>query len=85
MKKIIKLGLPTCRPCLAVNNYLDEYGADYRDVDVSQNPEVAAIHDIASVPVTILLDEEGEEIMRSVGFNPEELDEILKKHEGDDN
>lgn len=33
------------------------------------------------VPVTILLDERGNEVKRSIGFKPDELDELIFKIE----
>ncbi len=31
------------------------------------------------VPVTILISDHGEEVKRSIGFKPDELDELLKE------
>lgn len=42
-------------------------------------PNLAAQFGISSVPVTILLDNEGNEIQRSIGFKPNELQEIISK------
>ncbi|AQS44209.1 thioredoxin family protein [Bacillus amyloliquefaciens] len=76
--RLIKLEQPNCNPCKMVTNYLNDAGVEYETVDVTQNPEVAAQYGVMGVPVTILLNEQGEEVKRSIGFKPEELDELLK-------
>ncbi|MEC2153254.1 thioredoxin domain-containing protein [Bacillus velezensis] len=76
--RLIKLEQPNCNPCKMVTNYLNDAGVEYEAVDVTQNPEVAAQYGVMGVPVTILLNEQGEEVKRSIGFKPEELDELLK-------
>ncbi|AZJ44252.1 thioredoxin family protein [Bacillus velezensis] len=75
--RLIKLEQPNCNPCKMVSNYLNDAGVEYETVDVTQKPEVAAQFEVMGVPVTILLNEQ-EEVKRSVGFKPEELDELLK-------
>ncbi|MDV5127057.1 thioredoxin family protein [Bacillus amyloliquefaciens] len=75
--RLIKLEQPNCNPCKMVSNYLNEAGVEYETFDVTQKPEVAAQFEVMGVPVTILLNEQ-EEVKRSVGFKPEELDELLK-------
>ncbi len=62
-----------------VSNYLNEVGVKYETVDVTQKPEVATQFEVMGVPVTILLNEQGEEVKRSIGFKPNELDELLKE------
>ncbi|HEY8445220.1 MAG TPA: thioredoxin family protein [Bacilli bacterium] len=42
-------------------------------------PNLAAQFGIASVPVTILLDDEGNEIQRVIGFKLDELQEMISK------
>ncbi|MER1274806.1 thioredoxin domain-containing protein [Bacillus velezensis] len=77
--RLIKLEQPNCNPCKMVSNYLNEVGVKYETVDVTQKPEVAAQFEVMGVPVTILLNEQGEEVKRSIGFKPNELDELLKE------
>ncbi|MGG3397575.1 thioredoxin domain-containing protein [Bacillus velezensis] len=77
--RLIKLEQPNCNPCKMVSNYLNEAGVEYETVDVTQKPEVAAHFEVMCVPVTILLNEQGEEVKRSIGFKPNELDELLKE------
>ncbi|NMV98076.1 thioredoxin family protein [Bacillus velezensis] len=77
--RLIKLEQPNCNPCKMVSNYLNDAGVEYETVDVTQNPEAAAQFEVMGVPVTILLNEQGEEVKRSIGFKPNELDELLKE------
>ncbi|MBT9285829.1 MULTISPECIES: thioredoxin family protein [Bacillus] len=77
--RLIKLEQPNCNPCKMVSNYLNEVGVKYETVDVTQKPEVAAQFEVMGVPVTILLNEQGEEVKRSIGFKSNELDELLKE------
>ncbi|MGG3136504.1 thioredoxin domain-containing protein [Bacillus velezensis] len=78
--RLIKLEQPNCNPCKMISNYLNNAGVEYETVDVTQKPEVAAQFEVMGVPVTILLNEQEEEVKRSVGFKPEELDELLKDY-----
>lgn len=77
--KLIKLEQPNCRNCGFVANFLGDKGIDYETIDVTVNPNVAAKYDIMSTPVTILLDDDGNELQRSMGFNPSELEDIVSK------
>lgn len=77
--RLIKLEQPNCNPCKMVSNYLNDAGVEYETVDVIQKPEVAAQYEVMGVPVTFLLNEQGEEVKRSIGFKPNELDELLKE------
>ncbi|MCF7618555.1 thioredoxin family protein [Bacillus sonorensis] len=76
--KLIKLEQPSCNPCHLVSNYLNEKGIEYEAIDVTERPEVVAEYGVMGVPVSILLDGEGSEVKRSIGFKPDELDERIK-------
>ena len=77
--KILKLEKQGCAPCKMVQGYLEANAGDVEVevVDAFENPDVAAKYEISSVPVTILLDSTGDEVSRSIGFNPDELDELI--------
>ncbi|MCX2809570.1 thioredoxin domain-containing protein [Bacillus sp. ChL18] len=77
--RLIKLEQPNCNPCKMVSNYLNDAGVKYETVDVTQKPEVAAQYEVMGVPVTILLNEQGEEVKRSIGFKPDELDKLVRE------
>ncbi|MCY7948352.1 thioredoxin family protein [Bacillus atrophaeus] len=77
--RLIKLEQPNCNPCKMVSDYLEHEDIQFETVDVTQEPEVASRFSVMGVPVTILLNDQGEEVNRSVGFKPNELDELLKE------
>lgn len=79
MKKLIKFEKNGCTPCQMVQNYLDEKGVEVERINPFDQPKLAIKYDISSVPVTILVDENGNEITRSVGFKPIELDEMISQ------
>lgn len=79
--RLIKLEQPNCNPCKMVSNYLNNAGVEYETVDVTQRPEVAAQYEVMGVPVTILLNEQ-EEVKRSVGFKPDDLDDLINDLRG---
>jgi thioredoxin 1 len=77
--KLIKLYQPNCRPCTFVENFLLDAEVEYNSINVQENVDAAVQYGIMSTPVTILLDSEGNEIQRSAGFNPDELEELISK------
>lgn len=79
MTKLIKFEKENCPACTMVENFLNANEVDVEKVNPFENPKLAAKFMISSVPVTILLDDEGNEIQRSRGFNPAELEEIITK------
>ncbi|MGG0308223.1 HNH endonuclease [Priestia megaterium] len=74
--ELIKFYKDGCNPCTMVDNFLKDAGVEYKSIHVFENPEIAGEYDLASVPVTILLDDQGNEVKRSYGFNPPELEEM---------
>ncbi|MCY8985840.1 MULTISPECIES: thioredoxin family protein [Bacillus] len=77
--RLIKLEQPNCNPCKMVSYYLEQADIQFETVEVTQEPEVASKFGVMGVPVTILLSDQGEEVNRSIGFKPDELDELLKE------
>lgn len=76
MKKLIKFEKADCNPCVMVSDLLDKSGVEYEKVNPFNNPELAMKYKVRTVPTTILLDQD-EEIKRTIGFNPEELKELI--------
>lgn len=77
--KLIKLEQPNCNPCKMVTNYLNEKEVNFDSINVMDNPDVASDYGVMSVPVTILLDSNNNEIQRVNGFKPNELDEMVSQ------
>lgn len=79
MKKLIKLEQPGCSPCISVSEFLDQEGVDYQKIDVTKEPEVAVKYGIMGVPWVFLLDDEGNVVGKSRGYNRPELEELIAK------
>ncbi len=76
MRKILKFEKNDCNPCALVSDLLDKRGVQYEKVNPFNNPELAMKYKVRSVP-TVILVEQDQEIRRTVGFKPEELQEIM--------
>lgn len=77
MKRLLKFEKPIgCVPCTMVQNFLNEKGIAADRINPFENPELAGNFNIGSVPTLILLDEDGNEVMRSVGYVQEDLDQL---------
>jgi thioredoxin 1 len=77
--KIIKFEKDNCPSCQLVSNYLDNKGVEYEKVNVFDRPEQAMTYEIMGVPVTILLDDNGNEVKRVAGFKVSELEELISQ------
>ncbi|MGD6876984.1 thioredoxin family protein [Bacillus infantis] len=77
--ELIVLSQEGCNPCIAVKNLLASEEVDHQLIDVHENPEVAAKYGVMSTPVILLVDEKGEVVERSRGFNPAELENMISK------
>lgn len=77
--KITKLYQPSCPPCQMVTQFLESQNIEHETINVLEDPNAAMKYNIMSTPVTILLDNEGNEIQRSIGFKPNELQEMIFK------
>lgn len=76
--KLIKFETDNCTPCKMVDSVLLGKSVEVERINVEENKELTKKFEIMSVPVLILLDENGEEVKRSKGFNLSEIEEILK-------
>jgi len=77
--KLLKLKQPNCRNCGFVAAFLEDNGVNFTSVDVSKNPDVAVKYNIMSTPVTILLDDNDNEVKRSAGFDRDELETLISQ------
>lgn len=75
--KIIKFYKDGCVPCKMVESFFDEKNVEVENVIPFDNPELSVKYGVMSVPVTVLVDDEGNIIKKSTGFNEDELTEIL--------
>lgn len=79
MCRLLKLYQPSCRPCQMVSQFLESQNVEHEAINVLENPDVAVKYGIMSTPVAILLDDKGNEVQRSIGYNPSELEEMIAK------
>lgn len=77
MKKIIKFEKEDCTPCVMVSRFLQSADTPFEAINPFNQPELAVRYKVRTVPTTILLGEEGE-MMRSIGFRPEELTQMIQ-------
>jgi thioredoxin 1 len=77
MSKLLKFEKENCPACTMVENFLADNNVKAEKVNPFDNPKLAAKFMISSVPVTILLDDEDNELGRSRGFNPAELESLI--------
>ncbi|MEH7116075.1 thioredoxin [Neobacillus vireti] len=61
------------------NEFIKNSELKFAKFNPFQIPKIAAKFMISSVPVTILVDDEGNEIQRSRGFNPAELEQLISQ------
>lgn len=73
MDKLIVITKPDCAGCGSVKNFLNAKEIEFETIDGYENTDVLVKYGIMSFPVTILLDENGDEIERVIGFNSNAL------------
>lgn len=82
--RIVKYETDNCSYCKSVGKYLEEKGIKYENVNIMDAyPELCAKFNILSVPVTILFDNEGNEVLRSTGYKIGELNNIISLYRGE--
>jgi glutaredoxin len=79
LAKIVKFYKDGCTPCAMVDNMLKNSGVEYESIHAFDNPEKSVEFGITSVPTTFLLDDEGNVIQKLVGYNPDELQQMIDK------
>jgi thioredoxin 1 len=79
--KLIKFEKKNCSKCVFVQNFLDDKGIKAEKIDVENYNDLDFISKYVdfSLPVVVLLDDNGELVKKSVGFEPAELEEIVSQ------
>jgi thioredoxin 1 len=77
--KLLKFWKQGCVPCQFVTNILDELEVEYESVNALENEELREKYDIQSVPVLILLDDEGKFVDRVNGYDPIGIERLTAK------
>lgn len=80
--KVIKIGAEWCMPCKVLDKALENFDAcEVVRYDAEEDDEIVEKYKIRNIPVTILLNDNDEEIKRWVGvFNVNEISEELNKN-----
>lgn len=74
--QLMKFEKQGCTPCAMLQNFLDDKGVQVSKINAFEQPDQAAKFDIGSLPTLVLVDEEGNEIDRHVGFKPSETERV---------
>lgn len=76
--KILKFYSETCGPCKVLESKLKNYPHENINIEEESNDELVEKYNIKSVPTTIILDTNNEEIKRFPGiFDTSFLDKLL--------
>ena len=78
MKKLVKFEKDGCTPCSMVSDWLDQRNVEYEKVNAFNDPMRAAQAKVRSVPTLILM-EDDVEVARTVGFKPDEIENLIKQ------
>lgn len=75
--KLLKFSMTGCGPCIALAKQLESMTdhplvATMENVNVDDNPELAIKYSLRTVPVMIIVDDNGEVIKRQNGFMTKE-------------
>ena len=78
---ILQASASWCSPCGQAKRHIKAIGAEDKVVyiDVEENEALVAEYKIKNLPTFILLDIEGKEVSRFVGFDKNKIDEMLLK------
>lgn len=77
--KLVVVSQNGCNPCTMVKNFLNGQEVEFESVNISETPEGIEQYGVMSTPVTILIDEDGEEVTRVSGFNPPQLEVLISQ------
>ena len=86
MNKLIKFEASWCAPCKAYTPIFKQVTenngmVESQVIDIDNEVELTQKYNIRSVPTTILVNDDGEELGRVVGMvNAKNLEEFIKEH-----
>ena len=78
---ILQFSASFCNPCQQAKRYIKSIGAEDKVayIDVEANEALVSLYKIKNLPTFILLDFDGKEVERFVGFDKVKIDELLEK------
>lgn len=76
--EILVFGAPWCNKCKALEAWLDRVDVAFTKLDVDASPMLVTNYGIKSLPTTIVVDDDGEELQRKTGTDIKSLlDDML--------
>lgn len=78
---ILQVGAQWCSPCQQAKRHIKAIGAEGKVsyIDVEANEALVSLYKIKNLPTFILLDFDGKEVDRFVGFDKSKIDALLLK------
>lgn len=76
--RLIKFEKVDCQPCKQMEDYLNSKGVKYETINAFDNPDVGPKYKVRSLPTLLLMDGETES-GRTIGFKPQEIDQLISK------
>lgn len=78
---ILQASVSFCNPCQQAKRYIKSIGAEDKIVyiDITENEALVSEYKIKNLPTFILLDFDGKEVERFVGFDKVKINELLEK------
>ena len=69
-----------CNPCKEAKRYIKSIEAEDKVayIDVEENEALTSLYKIKNVPTFILLNVDGKEVIRFVGFDKQKIDDMLE-------
>jgi len=82
MKEILYFSAKWCGPCKALAPRMEKLASqiNYRKIDVDSNQDMSMKYGVRNVPSLVLVDENGTELNRMVGVQPDQA--ILNFYNG---
>jgi glutaredoxin len=76
--RILVLTQNNCRYCEMTKAYLNDQEVEFDVINTSNEPSYIEKYDMMGAPTVLLLDDE-EVIIKSTGFNPEDLETMIEQ------